>query len=70
MTFTATLSSRFQISILKSVRTSHGWKAGQEFVFITEGSGVLLVPELRREDLGGFVRGAQAEDFRDREDRF
>ncbi len=39
MTTTATLSSKFQISIPKAVREEANWKAGQEFVFIPKGKG-------------------------------
>ncbi len=41
---TATLSSKFQISIPKEVREQHDWNAGQEFVFIPKGKGILLMP--------------------------
>ena len=44
MTATATLSSKFQISIPKAVRDEVHWKAGQEFVFIPKGKGVLVMP--------------------------
>jgi AbrB family looped-hinge helix DNA binding protein len=67
---TATLSSKFQISIPKAVRQLHDWKAGQEFAFIPRGGGVMLVPVPKREDLKGVVRGASTQDYRDREDRF
>lgn len=70
MSHTAALSSKFQISIPKGVRSLYDWKAGQEFAFIPKGPGVLLMPVPRREDLKGFVKGARAENFRDREDQF
>lgn len=70
MTDTATLSSKFQISIPKAVRTARQWKAGQEFAFIPKGAGVLLVPVPERSDLAGIARGANPEDHRDRDDRF
>ncbi len=38
------LSAKFQISIPKSVREQQHWQAGQEFVFIPKGRGVLLMP--------------------------
>ena len=41
---TATLSTKFQISIPKEVREQQHWSAGQEFVFIPKGKGVLLMP--------------------------
>jgi len=66
---TARLSSKFQISIPKAVRTDRHWRAGQEFVFIPKGEGVLLVPVPSRDDLAGIARGARADDYRDRADR-
>ena len=67
---TATLSTKFQISIPKAVRAAHNWAAGQQFAFIPKGTGVLLVPVPAREDLFGIANGASIEDYRDREDRY
>ncbi len=69
MSDTATLSSKFQISIPKAVRTARHWKAGQEFAFIPKGTGVLLVPVPAPADLAGIAKGAKAKDYRDRKDR-
>ncbi len=66
---TAKLSSKFQISIPKSVRTAQRWSAGQVFVFIPKGEGVLMVPVPKLADLAGLARGARAADYRDRDDR-
>ena len=41
---TAKLSSKFQISIPKAIRTARRWHAGQVFAFIPKGEGMLLVP--------------------------
>ena len=65
----ARLSAKFQISIPKAVRTERHWQAGQEFAFIPKGTGVLLVPVPRPEELAGLARGARAEGYRDRADR-
>lgn len=67
---TATLSSKFQISIPKAVREQHGWRAGQEFAFIPRGDGVMLVPVPKLEDLRGIAKGADKEGYRDRNDRY
>jgi AbrB family looped-hinge helix DNA binding protein len=67
---TATLSSKFQISIPKAVRDERRWKAGQEFAFIPKGTGVLLVPVPKMTDLAGIAKGAKSENYRDRDDRF
>lgn len=66
---TARLSAKFQISVPKAVRAAQHWHAGQEFAFIPKGSGVLLVPVPRIEDLAGLARGANPEGYRDRADR-
>jgi AbrB family looped-hinge helix DNA binding protein len=70
MTATATLSSKFQISIPKSVREEVQWKAGQEFVFIPKGKGVLVMPVPELADLAGIAKGAHTQGYRDRKDRF
>jgi AbrB family looped-hinge helix DNA binding protein len=66
----ATLSSKFQISIPKAVRTARHWEAGQVFAFIPKGEGVMLVPVPKPEELFGLARGANPEDYRNRTDRF
>jgi AbrB family looped-hinge helix DNA binding protein len=70
MSDTATLSSKFQISIPKSVRRERAWTAGQKFVFIPKGKGVLLMPVPTLEDLKGLASGANPADYRDRNDRY
>lgn len=70
MPATATLSSKFQISIPKAVREERHWEAGQEFVFIPKGKGVLLMPAPELEQLVGIAKGARTDDYRDREDRY
>jgi AbrB family looped-hinge helix DNA binding protein len=66
---TTTLSSKYQISIPKSVRTAQKWKPGQKFAFIPDGRSVLLVPVPEREELVGIARGADTSNYRDRDDR-
>ena len=70
MTATATLSSKFQISIPKTVRDEVHWEAGQEFVFIPKGKGVLVMPVPEFGDLAGIAKGARKEGYRDRKDRY
>ena len=65
-----TLSSKFQISIPKSIRNSKAWRAGQKFAFIPKGAGVLLVPVPSLKDLSGLAKSANPTNFRDREDRY
>ena len=70
MSETAILSSKFQISIPKAIRSAQHWEAGLTFAFIPKGTGVLIVPVPKREALQGFAKGAAAADYRDRADRF
>jgi AbrB family looped-hinge helix DNA binding protein len=70
MSATATLSSKFQISIPKSVREEQHWQAGQQFVFIPKGKGMLIMPIPRFDELRGIAAGADTTDYRDRNDRF
>lgn len=70
MAATATLSAKFQISIPKAVREEQQWEAGQEFVFIPKGKGVLVMPVPELEELAGIAKGADTQGYRDRSDRF
>ena len=65
-----TLSTKFQISIPKAVRTARQWEAGQAFAFIPKGTGVLLVPVPSAADLAGIAKDANPVGYRDRGDRF
>jgi AbrB family looped-hinge helix DNA binding protein len=69
MSETARLSSKFQISIPKAIRTAQQWQAGLTFAFIPKGKGVLLVPVPKREELSGLARGADPSGYRDRTER-
>lgn len=67
---TATLSSKYQISIPQQVREEQQWQSGQEFVFIPKGKGVLIMPVPELSELAGIAKGASVDNFRDREDRY
>ncbi len=70
MTATTTLSSKFQISISKAVREEQHWQAGQEFVSIPKGKGVLVMPVPELNELDGIAEGTRTDDYRDRADRY
>jgi len=67
---TATLSTKFQISIPKSVREEQRWQAGQQFVFIPKGKGMLVMPVPSFDELKGIAKGADTNNYRDRNDRY
>jgi len=65
----ATLSAKFQISIPKEIRESMKLKAGQRLTFIQIGKTLKLVPQPSIDDLFGIAKGANTENYRDRDDR-
>lgn len=67
--YAATLSSKFQLSIPKSIRERMGLVAGQQFVFIPKGDSLVLVPKRDLASLRGVAAGADTRNVRDREDR-
>lgn len=64
----ATLTSKYQICIPKAVRERLLLKAGQQFVFVTKGETISLVPKRDIAALRGILRGADTADVRDRAD--
>ena len=65
----ATLSSKFQLSIPKAVREELHLHAGQKFAVITKGDIISLVPIPELAELRGIAKGADTSDYRDRNDR-
>ncbi len=70
MAATAMLSSKYQLSLPKSVCEQQHWEIGQEFVFIPKGKGVLVIPVPQCEQLAGIAKGAKTKGYRDRKDRY
>ncbi|MFZ1965409.1 MAG: AbrB/MazE/SpoVT family DNA-binding domain-containing protein [Roseiarcus sp.] len=70
MTAASTISPKYQVSIPKALRDKLHWRPGQKLAFIPKGNGVLMIPVPSREELVGIARGAKADDYRDRNDRY
>jgi AbrB family looped-hinge helix DNA binding protein len=66
---TATLSSKYQISIPKEIRDSMNLKPGQKLAFLCIGKSVRLVPQPKLEDLLGIGKGGDPSNYRDRDTR-
>ena len=67
---TATLSSKFQLAIPKVVRELLNLRAGQQFTVLAKGKAIELVPVRSLNEMRGILKGANVENYRDRQDRF
>lgn len=65
---TTTLSSNYQVAIPENLCQQLALRAGQEFTLITKGNILVLVPTPSFEAMRGFMRGANGENYRDRQD--
>jgi AbrB family looped-hinge helix DNA binding protein len=70
MAATATLSSKFQISVPKEVREKEKWAPGQKLAFVPTGAGIMLVAVPELSDIMGSLPNADRTGYRDREDRY
>lgn len=66
---TATVSSKFQLSLPKALREAMQIQPGQQFELIPMGAIIQLVPKTSIKQLRGIARGANAGEYRDRTDR-
>ena len=69
MKLVATLSPKRRVSIPNALCERLSWKPGRKLAFIPKGAGVLIIAAPEREELIGIARGADANDYRDRNDR-
>jgi AbrB family looped-hinge helix DNA binding protein len=70
MTAVSTISPKYQVSIPKALRERMHWRPGQKLAFIPKGAGLLMIAVPTRDELVGIARGADASDYRDRNDRY
>ena len=66
---TATVSSKFQLSLPKALREAMQIQPGQQFELIPLGTIIQLVPKTSIKELRGVARGANPAQYRDRKDR-
>ena len=67
--YTATLTSKFQLSIPKAIRDKLKLEAGQQFIFVTKGETITMVPKRGISEIRGLLKGANSGDYRNRKDR-
>lgn len=63
---TATLSSKFQLSLPKALREAMQLQPGQQFELIPMGNIIQMVPKTSIQSLRGLARGANPDGYRDR----
>jgi len=66
---TATLSSKYQLSLPKALREAMQLQPGQQFELIPMGAIIQMVPKTSIKSLRGVARGANPAKYRDRSDR-
>ena len=66
----ATLSSKYQLSIPKAIREQLHLQAGQKFSVIAKGGVIELVPVRSIESARGMLKNANPDNYRDRRDRY
>ncbi|MEI6789554.1 MAG: AbrB/MazE/SpoVT family DNA-binding domain-containing protein [Myxococcaceae bacterium] len=66
---TATLSSKYQILIPKTIREELDLKAGQQFTFVVKENLIQMVQQKDIRELRGILKGAEVSEIRDRRDR-
>ncbi len=64
--YTATLTSKFQLSIPKAIRDKLKLEAGQQFIFVTKGETITMVPKRGISEIRGLLKGAKSGDHRNR----
>jgi len=64
-----TLSSKFQVVIPQDVRKKLDLKPGQKIVVVEKDGVVHLIPQRAIKQMRGFVKGLDAQNLRDEEDR-
>lgn len=64
-----TISTKFQILVPKKIREQLHIKPGQQYIFITKGNCIELVPKRSINELRGILSGANTNGTRDRSDR-
>ena len=66
----ATLSSKYQLSIPKAIREQLHLQAGQKFSVVAKGSVIELVPIRNIGSARGMLKQANPDNYRDRQDRY
>jgi len=64
-----TISSKYQVVLPKALRERLQLHPRQKLTVLEKDGMIILVPQVRLEDLRGIARGADASGYRDKRDR-
>ena len=64
-----TISSKYQVVLPRALRESLQLQPRQKLTVLEKDGMIILVPQVRLEDLRGIARGADASGYRDKRDR-
>ncbi len=67
---TATLSTKFQLVVPRSIRERLGLMPGTKLTVLDKGGVIYLVPQRPTRSLRGVARGVKLRGLRDKKDRF
>lgn len=65
----ATISAKFQICVPKKIRDQLHIVPGQQYIFISKGDCIELVPKRNIKEFKGILSGANIKNIRDRNER-
>jgi AbrB family looped-hinge helix DNA binding protein len=64
-----TISSKYQIALPRATRERLELQPGQKLTVLEKDGMIILMPQVKLEDLRGIARGANVSDYRDKKDR-
>ena len=64
-----TISSKYQIALPRAIRERLELKPRQKLTVLEKDGMIILMPQVKLEDLRGIARGANVSDYRDKKDR-
>ncbi len=64
-----TISSKYQVALPRAIRERLQLKPQQKLTVLEKDGMIILMPQVRLEELRGIARGANVSDYRDKKDR-
>ena len=65
-----TISSKYQVALPRALRERLKLEPQQKLTVLEKDGMIILMPQVKLEDLRGIARGAHVSDYRDKKDRY